>query len=101
MLDNDKITENGVTVVKFYAEWCMPCKSVSKIMKGISDEYSDVTFSEIDVDDNPGLAKKYKIKSLPTVVCINDNKEISRISGIFNINELKKIIDDILADKAA
>lgn len=94
--------ETGIVLVKFSATWCMPCKMISSTIESVVSEFSSVVkFKEIDVDDYPDLAKKYKIRSVPTVILIKDGEESSRLVGSFKSNDLRKTIDDVIKAKAA
>lgn len=79
-------------ILKFGAAWCTPCKQLGLIIEsiGLSDKIESV-----DVDKNPELAKQYKIRSVPTLVKLNDDgNEISRKSGNMNKTELLKYYGD-------
>lgn len=69
-------------VLKFWAEWCGPCKLAAPIVKQACEE-AGVPLQEVNVDDDPdNLAVKYKVKALPTVVILNkDGNESTRIVG--------------------
>lgn len=74
-------------LIKFSASWCGPCKSLSKIMSEVD---LGVKVKEIDVDDNPDLAVHYGIRSVPTLVLLEDEKEVKRMSGVKKAEELKE-----------
>lgn len=71
------------TVFYFTAAWCGPCQKVKPIVAKINDEYEEdkKPFKVIDIDDNPELARKYRIQSVPTFVIIKNEQEIGRITG--------------------
>ena len=71
-------------VLKFSASWCQPCKALAEQMKDIATE-------NIDIDENTGLAVKYGIRGVPTLVVLDDSdKEIKRMSGVRTNAELKE-----------
>ena len=81
-------------LIKFYAEWCGPCKSYAKIWDEVTPEFQgQVEFINIDVDnDTSGLAAKYKVRSIPfTVLIREDGSEITR-TGLLTKNELTELI---------
>jgi thioredoxin 1 len=80
-------------VVKFYADWCGPCKMYSKIWNKVESELKEeVEFVEIDVDkDTTGLAAKYKVRSIPMTVVIKEEDEI-KVTGLIQEKELKELI---------
>lgn len=71
-----------VTAIKFWAPWCGPCKTLSTVLK-------DVELENINIDeDTEGLATKHKIRSIPTIVFINqEGEEIQRKTGIITRDE--------------
>lgn len=73
-------------LLKFSASWCGPCKSLSKIISGTD---LGVQMKEVDIDENPDLAVHYGIRSVPTLVLLEDGKEIKRMMGVKKAEELK------------
>ena len=62
-------------IVDFWAEWCGPCRMVAPIVEEISKEYAEKTLvAKCDVDSNPGVAAKYGIRNIPTVLFFKDGK---------------------------
>lgn len=65
-------------ILYFTASWCQPCKSFAPIMEQVSQT---VKVEKIDVDALPNVASAYNIRSVPTVVILNGNTEVSRFTG--------------------
>lgn len=62
-------------IVDFWAEWCGPCRMVGPIVQEIGEEYSDkVTVGKVDVDSNPGVASKFGIRNIPTILFFKDGE---------------------------
>ena len=82
-----------VKAIKFYADWCGPCKMYSKIWNKVESELKEeVEFVDIDVDkDTTGLAAKYKVRSIPMTVVIKEEDEI-KVTGLIQEKELKELI---------
>jgi thioredoxin 1 len=71
-----------VEVKKFSAAWCGPCKMLAPVMENIKPKFSDVRFTNVDVDEQFEIASKYGIRSVPTVVIEKNGQEVKRMSGL-------------------
>ena len=67
---------------KFGASWCGPCKALAPILTEIKTQFSNVLFTEHDVDEEFEEATKYGIRSVPTVIVLKDGIEVDRIMGL-------------------
>lgn len=77
-------------ILKFYAEWCGPCKVVGQNLKNAN---LPIEVMDIDVEDNDDLVAQYRVRNVPVVVLLdNGGCEVKRWVGVFNINELKEMI---------
>lgn len=88
--------KNGIHAVKFGAEWCGPCKIVNKHMEKMKEEFNTINFISIDVDDNPELAKEYRISALPTVILFRDGKVFDRFAGAVKVEPMRKKLHDLV-----
>ncbi len=68
-------------VLYFGATWCAPCKRLGPIVEELRAENPEVTFRKIDVDEEPEEAKTYQVRALPTLVYLEDGKEVERVLG--------------------
>ena len=76
-------------ILKFYAEWCGPCKMLTKTLEG----YNEVEIQEIDIDQDQETAIKYMIRGVPTLVLVDDSgNEIRRKAGMMMFNEFEKFV---------
>ena len=81
-------------MLDFYADWCGPCKMLSPVLSEIADEYADVIrVAKVNVDDEPELAMKFKVSSIPMLVLFKDGRIVSTSVGYRPkdeiLNELK------------
>lgn len=84
-------------VVDFYADWCGPCRMVSPIVESLSREYAGkVKFVKIDTDKNQGLAERYDIMSIPTVMIFKNGEIRDKIIGASPASLYKQKIDSAL-----
>jgi thioredoxin 1 len=73
--------ENPV-VVDFWAEWCGPCRMIAPILDEIATEQDGkVTIGKLNVDDNPGIAQRFGVMSIPTLLVFKDGQLDKRIVG--------------------
>ena len=64
----------GLVVVDMYADWCGPCKMMGPVLEGLSEDYADVKFVKVNVDEAGDLAAKYGVMSIPNFLFIKDGK---------------------------
>lgn len=88
----NELINNKKVIVDFFATWCGPCKMLSPVLEQLSNEYEDITFVKVDVDDCHEISKKYGIMSVPTLMKFENGKLIDSKVGYQNIDELKKWI---------
>lgn len=73
-----------ITVKKFSASWCGPCRTLKPIFEDVRNGYGSniVKFEEYDVDESSDVASKYNIRSVPTVIVEKNGKEVGRFAGV-------------------
>lgn len=83
-------------LLKFYADWCQPCKMLSRV---IEDSKADIdslmiNIEEIDIDNDMDTARKYNVRGVPTLILVEDSgEEVRRKSGYMNENELIRFVE--------
>ena len=84
-------------VVDFWAEWCGPCKKIGPILEEIADEHGDdVTIAKLNVDDNPDLAMRYNVMSIPTLLVFSGGEVSKRLVGAKSKGALLQELDEFL-----
>ena len=66
-------------ILYFTAAWCAPCKALSPIMDSLQGQ---INFDKIDVDSNTDLSTQYGVRGVPSLVLVENGKEVSRLTGI-------------------
>ena len=79
-------------LLKFYAEWCGPCKGLTMIINGAKDKI-DIPIESYDIDNEMFMAQEYKIRGVPTIVLVDDkNQEIKRHIGLLTEEKLLEFL---------
>lgn len=87
---------NNLTLVDFWAPWCMPCKMMAPVLNEIAEEaHSNVQVCKVNVDEYQSLASKYSIRGIPTTVLFRNGKEINRFVGVKSKNFLLEQIKNL------
>ncbi len=87
----------AVTLKDFYADWCGPCKTQDPILEDLEEEWGDVEFEKIDVDEEQDVANEYQVRSLPTLIVENDDGIVERFVGVTQADD----IEDALTQASA
>ncbi len=84
-------------LVDFWAAWCAPCRMVAPLVEELAGEYDGrISFVKLDVDQNPKMASKYGIMSIPTLLIFKKGEPVSHIVGFRPKAELKRSLDAAL-----
>jgi len=81
-------------VIKFFADWCGPCKIYAPIFEQVKQELQgEIEFVEVNVEQDPeGLAGEYKVRGIPHTVVLEEGIELRSKSGRLAVEELKEFI---------
>lgn len=92
-----EINSDKPVLVDFWAEWCAPCRAIAPVLEDIDKELVDkIKVAKLNVDENPDIASRYKIFSIPTLVIFKNGKELGRMIGAAPKTKIIKFIDDSL-----
>ena len=76
------IKSDNLSVIKYGASWCGPCRVLAPILEGVSQKFDDVNFGEIDVDSQQEIAREQGIRSVPTIIFFKNGEIIERLVGL-------------------
>ena len=80
-------------LLKFWRPQCIPCKYLVPVVEeALSNGFSNIELIDINVDEDPDCAIEYRVRSVPTLILLEDGQEIKRISCALNISELKEFL---------
>jgi thioredoxin 1 len=68
-------------IVDFYADWCGPCKMLSPVLEQLALEHTDVKIAKVNVDEEPALAERYRVRGIPYVAMFRDGKLAEQVVG--------------------
>ena len=90
--ESEVINSNKKVLIDFYATWCGPCKILSPILEEVATENKNIKLVKIDVDKNEDLAYKYGITAMPTIIVIENGKELKRSIGAIGKNKVLELL---------
>lgn len=87
--------KTGLTLVDFWAEWCMPCKMMVPVLNGVAEEVKgDTAIGKINIEQYQSVAAKYNVRSIPTLILFKNGKEHKRYVGVktreFLVNQINQ-----------
>ncbi len=95
--DAEVLKSDKPVLVKFYADWCMPCRLMAPMVNKVAAEYEGkVVFGEIDTEADMGLTQSQGIMSLPTMKLFVNGVELKKMVGLVNEAVLKTVLEDAL-----
>ena len=89
----DSVIGNGVTLVDFWADWCGPCKMQTPVIDELGDKYEGkVTVAKLNVDDEPSIAARFGVMSIPTLIVYRQGEEVTRRVGVQSMDQLETML---------
>lgn len=85
---------SGLAVIDLYADWCGPCRMLAPVLAELEEEYPDVKFCKINVDNDPELAREFNVKNIPMVAFVKDNTFVDVSVGYVPKATLQKLVED-------
>ena len=89
----------GLVMVDFWAVWCGPCQMVAPIVDELAVEYADkVKVMKLNTDENPEIAGKYQVMSIPTILIFKNGQPVERLVGAMPKRKFKEVLDSLLTE---
>ena len=96
--DERVLQADGPVLVDFWAEWCVPCHMVSPVVEEIGREKGEaLQVAKLNIDENPGVTRKYGVMSIPTLMLFTGGVETTRVVGARGKDALLKELDPHIA----
>ena len=84
---------DDLCVVDMFATWCGPCKMLSPVVEKAAEQHPEVHFYKVDIDEEPDLAVRFKIMSVPTLLFLKRGQVVSKSIGVISSAELEQEIE--------
>lgn len=92
--DKEVLQADKPVLVDFFATWCGPCQMVGPLVEQLSEEMSGVKFVKVNIDEEPELAARYQVESIPTFLLVKNGKVLKREIGALPKQALKQMLEE-------
>ena len=90
----DVINNNDMVIIDFWAEWCGPCRAIAPLLGDVAAERREsLRVVKVNVDENPQLAGRYGVRSIPTLILFQDGQPQAQRVGSLRRVELEAFLD--------
>lgn len=95
--DEEVVGSTQPVLVDFWAEWCAPCKMIAPILEELATEQHDkLRVAKLNVDENPGVARRFEVMSIPTLIVFRDGQPAKRLIGAKGKGQLLQELDEFI-----
>lgn len=86
------LNSEKTVLIDFYADWCGPCKMLSRVVEQFANENENIKVVKINVDDEQDIAIEYGVMSIPTLVVIKNGQEVNRSVGLVSNDDILNLV---------
>jgi thioredoxin 1 len=95
--EDEALNSEVPVIIDFYADWCGPCNMMKPVLEKVSEDFKGkLNFKRLNTENEEMIAMKFGIQGIPSLVVLNNKKEVGRIVGYMGEEQLKSKINEIL-----
>ncbi len=91
-LERELSQSDKTVVVDFYADWCGPCKMLALVYDAVAQEFDDVLFGKVNIDEEPEAARRFGVQTIPTVILFENGLPQRTQKGFVRPTELRDFV---------
>ena len=93
--DAEVLSSDKPVLVDFWAEWCMPCRMLSPVVDEVANENTSVSVGKINVDEQPELAARFGVMSIPTLIVFKNGETVQRSVGVIPKAQVEALVTNV------
>ena len=93
--DAEVLSSDKPVLVDFWAEWCMPCRMLSPVVDEVANENASVSVGKINVDEQPELAARFGVMSIPTLIVFKNGEAVQRSVGVIPKAQVEALVTNV------
>ena len=95
--ERDVLAADRPVLVDFWADWCAPCRAVGPVVERLAEEHEGVAVvGKVDVDSEAGLARRYDVRSIPTLLFFRNGEVVDRMVGAGSPRQIEEKLKSLL-----